>query len=486
MNGIATQGGYLGESTVIGLIDDSVPTDVYAGWAKFDVSWAQANPGTPAHEVGHNQGLAHVGCVDNDGDGLGDEESGGAVDHTHPTGLPPQCSLAPIDPEGFFGYTTYHDPAIIYSNDPGHPQAAFPFMSYADPGWNDPYDWCLLLTSFGVPCSPAALGLPAHPDPFTVIDCVPEPVGELQMELCLTQDTADPLPAPAPTVDHLTNDVGMETITIQAEGTTFEYPIDNEGWVYLSTTLLGDGHSGEIVLAQPAASDAAPVGRQYVAARGDQVLRVVDAEGRTLAVVPVVTADPGGGDMTGHAWPGHDGNQGAATAAPFAALSPVPLVEGAVAVEFVVEGVVVDSIPVAAAPPELAQVTVAEVDDEVLVSWEHGDGAAADGTTYTVRWSADGETWIPVAVDVTGSELRIPASAQLPGGDQIQVEVIANAGLRTATAVSGTVRRTGPGTVGRHRRRPAGPAPTRTLGRAPRRCRRPRGRRRGHRLDDRR
>ena len=38
-------------------------------------------------------------------------------------------------------------------------------MSYADPGWNDPYDWCLLLTSFGVPCSPAALGLAGAPRP---------------------------------------------------------------------------------------------------------------------------------------------------------------------------------------------------------------------------------------------------------------------------------------------------------------------------------
>ena len=436
MNGIAAAGGYLGESTVIGLIDDAVPTDVYSGWAKFEVSWAQANPGTPAHEVGHNQGLAHVGCVDNDGDGLGDEESGGAVDHTHPTGLPPQCSLAPIDPEGFFGYTTYHDPAIIYSNDPGHPQAAFPFMSYADPGWNDPYDWCLLLTSFGVPCSPAGLGLPAHPDPFTVIDCVPEPVGEFGMELCLAQGTADPLPAPAPTIDHLTNEVGMETLTIQVEGTTFEYPTDTEGWAYVSTTLLGDGSGGAIVLARSAAPDAASMGRQFVASGGDQVLRVVDAEGRILATVPVVTAEPGGGDVAGHAWPSHDGNQGAATGTPFAALSPVPLVEGAVAVEFVVEGIVVDSIPVAAAPPEIGAVSVATVDDEVLVSWEHGDSAGPEGTTYTVRWSADGETWIPVAVDVAGTEIRIPASAQLPGGDQIQVEVIANAGLRTATAVS--------------------------------------------------
>jgi hypothetical protein len=261
-------------------------------------------------------------------------------------------------------------------------------------------------------------------------------VGEFGMELCLAQDTAEPVPSPAPTIDHLTNDVGMETLTIELEGTTFEYPTEAEGWAYLSTTSLGDGSDGAIVLARPAAPDAASMGRQFVAAGGDQVLRVVDAEGRILATVAVVTAQPGGGDASGPAWPAHDGNQGAATGTPLAALSPVPLVEGAVAVELVVEGVVVDSIPVAAAPPEVGAVTVAEVDDEVVVSWEHGDSAASDGTTYTVRWSADGETWIPVAVDVAGTELRIPASAQLPGGDDVQVEVIATAGLRTATAVS--------------------------------------------------
>ena len=306
-------------------------------------------------------------------------------------------------------------------------------MSYADPGWNDPYDWCLLLTSFGVPCSPVGLGLPAHPDPFTVIDCVPEPVGEFGMELCLAQDTAEPLPAPAPTIDHLTNDVGMETLTIQVEGTTFEYPTDTEGWADLSTTLLGDGSGGAIVHARSAAPDAASMGRQFVASGGDQVLRVVDAEGRILATVPVVTAEPGGGDVAGHAWPSHDGNQGAATGAPFAALSPVPLVEGAVAVEFVVEGVVVDSIPVAAAPPRSVRSVSPRSTTRSSCPGNTATAQARRGRRTRSAGSADGETWIPVAVDVAGTEIRIPASAQLPGGDQIQVEVIANAGLRTAT-----------------------------------------------------
>jgi hypothetical protein len=56
--------------------------------------------------------------------------------------------------------------------------------------------------------------------------------------------------------------------------------------------------------------------------------------------------------------------------------------------------------------------------------------------TYTVLWSADGETWIPAAVDVTGTEVTIEDSAGLPGGDDVQVQVIANDGVLTGVATS--------------------------------------------------
>lgn len=64
------------------------------------------------------------------------------------------------------------------------------------------------------------------------------------------------------------------------------------------------------------------------------------------------------------------------------------------------------------------------------------DVGALGETTFTVLWSADGETWIPAAVDVTGNEITIPTSARFPGGDDVQAQVIANDGVRTGTAAS--------------------------------------------------
>ena len=77
----------------------------------------------------------------------------------HPTGLPGVLT-DPIDPDGYFGFTNYRDPVVIYSNDPDHPQAAFPMMGYKGPKWTDPYHWCLLLARFGVPCDPESIGVP--------------------------------------------------------------------------------------------------------------------------------------------------------------------------------------------------------------------------------------------------------------------------------------------------------------------------------------
>ncbi len=156
MASLAELGGFLDDGIVLGVFDESIPSGGYTGWAGYGVSWSKPVAGTPAHEVGHTQGLNHVNCLgDTDGDGVSQEAEGGTIDWSHPNGLPPVCSLAPIDPDGYFGFTNYQSPVTIYSNDPTHPQAAFPFMGYQSPGWADPYHWCRLLDSFGVPCNPA-------------------------------------------------------------------------------------------------------------------------------------------------------------------------------------------------------------------------------------------------------------------------------------------------------------------------------------------
>jgi len=156
----------------------------------------------------------------------------------------------------------------------------------------------------------------------------------------------------------------------------------------------------------------------------EEAHRLVDADGESLAVVPVVI-DPA-------ATHGDEPTDGASDDF----VSPVPLVEGAVAIELVVDGTVFDSMSIAATAPEIGAVQVSTEIGGLKVEWDVIEGAP-DETTFTLLWSADGgQTWIPAAVDVTGSEITIPTSARFPGGDDVIVRVIATAGGRSAAATS--------------------------------------------------
>ncbi len=444
MSTIAEVSGLLDDATMVGLIDDSIPTGGFSGWASNGVSWTQASGGTAAHEVAHVLGLDHVNCVgDTDGDGVSQEDEAGAIDWSHPNGLPPVCSLSEVDPDGFFGYTTYRTPATIYSNDPAHPQAAFPLMSYADPKWSDPYHYCRLLDAIGVPCNPSVLGLPPA-DPFQVVECEPEELpGQLQLDLCISQQSAadvdDAAPAPGQLVAEMTtNSVGMETLQIAHDGFLFDVPIDPESWIVASGSV--DVDSGTGALAQAVMrGDLSPItaSRFALSLDGHEVansptglaLQLTAADGTALAVVPVV--DDGAG---------HGNGDGSDPARSFGFYSPVPWVEGAVSLDLLVDGIVVDSQPISPTAPSVGAVEVETIGGSRThtVHWEvdDPDPGALDEMTFTVLWSADGETWIPAAVDVTGTEVTIPDSAGLPGGDHVQVQVIANDGVRTGTATS--------------------------------------------------
>ncbi len=240
MNAIATAGGFLDDGLVLGLFDNSVPQGDYSGWAKFGVSWNFASAGTPGHEAAHSAGLNHVNCLgDTDGDGISQEDEGGAIDWDHPTMLPPVCSLAPIDPDGYFGFTNYHSPVVIYSNDPAHPLAAFPFMGYKTPKWTDPYDWCLLLDTFGVPCDPASIGVP--PTPHIVdVDCDPEPIGPggFQLDLCVGTDLPGGESPYHSGVEVTVADVaGSQTLTLVGGETDFQIPLEPLEWVMVGGRL---------------------------------------------------------------------------------------------------------------------------------------------------------------------------------------------------------------------------------------------------------
>ncbi len=121
--------------------------------------WHGWGPETMAHELGHNQGLQHVACADDDGDGTPDEEEGGATDSSYPWPYP-DCSLAVVDTEGYYGLDVYYsswglsEPEVI-SNDPGEsqPHLGYPLMGYESPNWVSPWEYCNLLEEYGITCS---------------------------------------------------------------------------------------------------------------------------------------------------------------------------------------------------------------------------------------------------------------------------------------------------------------------------------------------
>lgn len=171
----------------VGMVDPSLASrwgglanDAYdSAWLKFNdafsssAPWRHGGADLMGHEAGHLTGQSHVSCKDDDDDGVADELVGGAVDPYHPGELWfPDCRLAEIDPDGYYGFDVYHafwgfaEPAVI-SNDPDAAAAnrAFPLMGYQKPKWTDPYDWCRMMQYYGTPCEPNDVGIPWNPPP---------------------------------------------------------------------------------------------------------------------------------------------------------------------------------------------------------------------------------------------------------------------------------------------------------------------------------
>ena len=161
----------------MGMVSPDVPTEFGGGaqspgnvsWSKMHDTWGGPWPwhnragAIMAQEWAHNAGLNHAPCDYTPGDPLPGELHGGAVDPDFPQSYSwPNCSIAPQDPEGFygfdvqFGFTPTNEPSIM-TNDPESdpPLSAVSFMSYAGKGkWLEPWHECQLLIWVGVPCDP--------------------------------------------------------------------------------------------------------------------------------------------------------------------------------------------------------------------------------------------------------------------------------------------------------------------------------------------
>lgn len=367
------------DERLAGIFDDSIPGGGYAGWAlsQYKSYWAKPSGTTPAHEAGHATGLGHVDCA-------GNEEQGGGLDKTHPNARP-NCSLAPTGASGYFGFTVFDAPFTIYSNDPNHPQAAFPLMSYKSPKWNDAYHWCKMLNHYDVACSFEGIGVPGLPipSPHNVdVDCTDT--------LCISADGQSSAPAKPQAWLLVTGVAGKDSATITRAALVDKVAPSLQN-------ALGGGGANEIVVTDTAGGQIArvKVGESHAAGHGDG--GSATATGSFVKAIPVT------------------GNVGA-----------IKVLSG---------GKVLVSKQVSNSAPAIANLAAGPEGDGIRVKWDLSD-PDQDPVTSTVLWSADGTTWSPLAFDTTVTSILVGAGVQLPGGQAVRIKVIANDGVRTSELIS--------------------------------------------------
>ena len=402
---------------ILGLIPNSLNTGNWAGLtdAGSKVAWSKPTINTPGHEAAHEYKIRHVECKDEDGDTIGDEVEGGGwqwIDQTHPSGLP-NCSLAPIDPAGYYGVDLYDNVMAIHSNDPSHPNAAYPFMSYQGPKFVDPYHYCRLMAVYEVGCVPEAIGLTPKIPPGGPVNCGPA-FGEqgIALDLCLWSGMDNPAAQLGPE--------GSMALAVPVE-------LPSE-WVLIETDLtIGELGHGMIVDDRPGfATDWADRIEQIKAGllTNQVMVRVSNAEGGLIAQVPFT------GVLGGHF-------EGGPNPIPNS-LELLPWPEDATTIDLLIGGEVVDSITESQPPTVIIDPLEGEQPREFQISWT-GTDPDGDTLTYAVLWSSDGgATWQPVEVDLVDTSLTVTDLHGLAGGE-VLIKVLASDGLATGSATSGPV-----------------------------------------------
>lgn len=459
----------------VGMVDPDLDTAPFTGlasgaapvfWGKmfagFNNAWPWHNRGgaTIAHEVGHNYGLQHAPCEVEDGDPIPGEVSGGAVDPTFPGAYGfPDCSLAPEDPEGFYGFdvgwplTDADEPSIMTNkNEVSAPFVAYPWMGYRSPKWLDPWHGCQFLTALGVPCTQTDL-VPIPPGaPNNGSIPTPPPGGGhgiakihchdvlTDIDLCqfLPPGTNDPIQATGEVP--LVPPPGWEPpfgrmvitgrITTADESDADESDADDGG--------AGDGGAGagaavgHLAAALRLPGDPLPATHPLDAdptGGGPFVLALVDAEGVARWATRVRVA--GGGAHGSHG----EGGSGAPGPQPFAVTVP-NLPETVRIILASPQGVLAELVPSPAAP--LVAIEGVELSDDLVVRLAAGD-PDGDQLTTAVQWHPGGDgAWQTIAVDAAGPELHVPL-ADLVGSEGGTVRLVVSDGFHSATAEVGGV-----------------------------------------------
>jgi hypothetical protein len=113
----------------------------------------------------------------------------------------------------------------------------------------------------------------------------------------------------------------------------------------------------------------------------------------------------------------------------------IPIAGDVARIRLLAGGRAVATKQVSGGAPVIGGLTATPGQDGVRIRWSASD-PDGDPVTSNVLWSADGETWVPVALDTTATSILVGTGVGLPGGSSVRIKVIANDGVRTGESVS--------------------------------------------------
>jgi hypothetical protein len=406
-----------------GMVDPShclSPSCGVTGWASSNVALGKMDVTTPdapwdviggyvlSHEIAHLllSGDDHINCTGN--------ESG--PDLSYPYGAP-NCSLAAVDPEGWYGFDVYWqlwghylDGPTVISNDPAAPwpNQAFPMMGSKSPQYVDPWDYCRLLDSHGVTCDHLTLGVAAEPglrDRYVASGPAPA-------------DRERAAGAPG------AGDERLKAARVATQSGTFAYVSA------VVDTAAGTARILDVMpLAEVAPGVLADAQERHAEARLSSLtpeyeLFLESASGVPLVSYPMTEREPFS----------HETEQPAGASILFADVVEFP--EGTEAVRVRRAGSVIAQ-RVASASAPVVQLLSPNGGEQLTgasdVRWQASD-PDGDALTFTIMYSTDaGESWTPVATDLRGGSVTLPSMAGLAGSDRALLRVIASDGLRVTS-----------------------------------------------------
>ncbi len=349
---------------------------------------------TLAHELGHRYGRAHVLCA-------GNELAGGNVDDNYPWPSP-DCSIAEVDPEGFYGFDVYYmalpgvnEPTVI-SNDPAapNPNRGFPLMGYQGRQFEDAYDWCRIMEVVGPHCdwSNVILQESSTGDPHLASVLMPRPSsGSLLNSSAFGFGGFDLQTGPFLLVSGVVKS-GPVQASLGEVLSLPKPPAHLPGYPDKSTIDSGF----DLVIAD----------------QSDQVLATTPIEDTTINHQPLGV---------------------------IAFLTGLPVPPGAAAIEIRHAGRTLARRAFSAHAPtvELLSPNGGETfTGPFQINWQ-GSDEDGDPLTYTLQYSPDnGKTWQALALGLTGTSYQVLSLYDLTGSDQGLIRVMASDGTQTTSDVS--------------------------------------------------